>query len=91
MRQTGRSGPGGAEKGRGAHGALRASAERSSQGRLCSGTVTLADFTVGSYLELAEAAHYPLKPYAEIWRWYRNIESLPEWQRSAPKNLTEPR
>ena len=29
---------------------------------LCHGTVTLADFTVGSYLDLAEAAHYPLKP-----------------------------
>ena len=54
---------------------------------LCSGSVTLADFTVGSYLELAEAAHYPVKPYAEIWRWYRNIESLPEWQRSAPKTF----
>ncbi|MGH8522185.1 MAG: hypothetical protein ACREU9_12365 [Gammaproteobacteria bacterium] len=40
-----------------------------------------------TYLELAEAAQYPLKPYAEIWRWYRNIESLPEWQRSAPKNF----
>ncbi|MGH8651869.1 MAG: glutathione S-transferase family protein [Gammaproteobacteria bacterium] len=55
---------------------------------LCGGTVTLADFTIGSYLELAEAAHYPVKPYAEIWRWYRNIESLPEWQRSAPKNFS---
>ncbi len=54
---------------------------------LCGGTVTLADYTLGSYLELAEAAQYPLTPYAEIWRWYRNLESLPEWQQSAPKNF----
>jgi glutathione S-transferase len=54
---------------------------------LCGGTVTLADFTAGSYLDLAEAAQYPLEPYTEIRRWYRNIESLPAWQRSAPKNF----
>jgi len=54
---------------------------------LCGGPVAFADFTAGSYLELAEAAHYPLKPYAEIWRWYRNLDSLPEWRRSAPENF----
>ena len=48
---------------------------------------TLADFAVGSYLDLATAAHYPLAPYAEMQRWYHNIEQLPAWQSSAPSSL----
>lgn len=47
-------------------------------------TVTLADFSVGSFLDLAESAHYPMAPYTETARWYRNIEQLPAWQSSAP-------
>jgi len=47
-------------------------------------TVTLADFSVASYLALAEMAQYPMTPYLEIPRWYRNIEQLPAWQSSAP-------
>lgn len=47
-------------------------------------SVTLADFSVGSFLDLAEMAQYPMTPYVEITRWYRNIEQLPAWQSSAP-------
>jgi glutathione S-transferase len=49
--------------------------------------VTLADFSVGSFLDLAEMAHYPIDGYVEIPRWYREIEKLPSWQSSAPKNF----
>lgn len=45
---------------------------------------TLADFSVGSFLDLAEQANYPIAKYANIKRWYRAIEQLPAWQSSAP-------
>jgi glutathione S-transferase len=46
--------------------------------------VTLADFSVGSFLDLAEMAQYPMTPYTEIARWYRNVQRLPAWESSAP-------
>jgi glutathione S-transferase len=46
--------------------------------------VTLADFSVGSFLDLAEMAQYPMTPYTEIARWYRNVQQLPAWKSSAP-------
>ncbi len=49
--------------------------------------VTLADFSVGSLLDLAEMANYPMEGYVEIPRWYSAIEKLPSWQSSAPKNF----
>jgi len=50
--------------------------------------VTLADFSVGSYLGLTEMAKYPIENYPEIQRWYRNIEQLPAWQSSSLAALT---
>ena len=47
--------------------------------------VTLADFSVGSYLDLTSMAKYPLEPYLEIQRWYAGIEQLAAWQSSAPQ------
>ncbi len=49
--------------------------------------VTLADYAVGSLLDLAEAAHYPVAKYTEIKRWYGNIEKLDAWKKSAPANF----
>ncbi len=45
--------------------------------------LTLADFSVGSFLSLADAAQYPMSPYQEIARWYGSIEALPAWKSSA--------
>ncbi|CAG7856239.1 glutathione S-transferase [biofilm metagenome] len=45
--------------------------------------LTLADFSVASFLALAEMAHYPMSPYVEVKRWYQSIEKLPAWQSSA--------
>lgn len=45
--------------------------------------VTLADFSIGSFWALAELARYPMAPYPEIARWYRQFEQLPAWQSSA--------
>ncbi|MEQ1544307.1 glutathione S-transferase family protein [Methyloglobulus sp.] len=44
--------------------------------------VTLADFSVGSFLDLAEMAQYPMTPYTEIARWYSNVQQLPAWKSS---------
>ena len=49
--------------------------------------VTVADYAVGSMLDLTEAAHYPLDKYKEIKRWYGNIEKLDAWKKSAPANF----
>lgn len=45
--------------------------------------LTLADLSVASFLALAEMAHFPMKAYQEIPRWYQQIEQLPAWQSSA--------
>ncbi|WP_411728435.1 glutathione S-transferase family protein [Methyloglobulus sp.] len=47
-------------------------------------SVTLTDFSVGSFLDLAELAQYPMAPYTEIQRWHHNLQQLPAWKNSAP-------
>lgn len=47
--------------------------------------LTLADFSVAAGLGYAVPAQFPLEPYANIRRWYAQVEALPAWQRSAPK------
>lgn len=49
--------------------------------------VTLADYSVGSFLDLTEMAQYPMEGYDEIKRWYKNIEQLPAWQSSMPSKI----
>jgi len=44
--------------------------------------LTLADFTIGAWLTLAEPAHYPLAPFGEIKRWYASLSALPAWQKT---------
>lgn len=44
--------------------------------------LTLADFSLGSAMNLAEMAHYPLGPYGEIKRWYDGLRALPSWQKT---------
>jgi glutathione S-transferase len=51
-------------------------------------TLTLADYSVGSFLDLAAMAHYPIAGYTEIARWYKAIEQIPAWQTSAPANFS---
>lgn len=50
--------------------------------------VTLADLSVGSFLDLTEMARYPLASYQEIQRWYKNIQQLPAWQSSEPSKIS---
>jgi glutathione S-transferase len=44
--------------------------------------LTLADFSLGAFLTLAEPARYPLAPFAEIKRWYASLRALPSWQKT---------
>jgi glutathione S-transferase len=52
---------------------------------LAGGALSLADFSVASYLHYAAQAGLPLEPYGNIRAWYARIEALPAWQQTAPK------
>ena len=51
--------------------------------------VTLADYAVGSMLDLEEAAQIPLEKYRNIKRWYGSLEMLDAWKKSAPSNFVK--
>jgi glutathione S-transferase len=44
--------------------------------------LTLADFSLGAPLNLADMARFPLEPYGEIRRWYATLRALPAWQKT---------
>jgi glutathione S-transferase len=44
--------------------------------------LTIADFSVGAPMLMAEAAQYPLAPYPEITRWYAALAALPAWKQA---------
>ena len=46
------------------------------------GSLTLADFSLGAAMNLAESAHYPIEPYGEIKRWFKTLSALPTWQKT---------
>jgi len=45
-------------------------------------TLTVADFSLGAPLNLADMARIPVEPYAEIKRWYGTLRALPAWQKT---------
>jgi glutathione S-transferase len=42
--------------------------------------LTVADFSLGAVMNLAEMAHFPMAPYAQIKRWYATLSALPAWR-----------
>jgi len=46
--------------------------------------LTIADFSVGALLPEADAAGLPLDDFAEVRRWYAQLEQLPAWQEPFP-------
>lgn len=51
---------------------------------LVGSAVTLADFTVGSYLFHANEAKLPVAPYEHIAHWFERLSALPCWAETAP-------
>ena len=45
-------------------------------------TLTVADFSLGAPMNLAEMARFPLEPYREIKRWYATLHALSAWQKT---------
>jgi glutathione S-transferase len=45
-------------------------------------TLTLADFSIGACMNLAEMAQYPMAQYGEIKRWYASLRAMPSWQKT---------
>lgn len=45
-------------------------------------TLTLADFSLGAAMNLAQMAHFPVEPYAQIKRWFATLAALPGWQKA---------
>jgi glutathione S-transferase len=45
-------------------------------------TLTVADFSLGASMNLAEMARYPVQSYAEINRWCGTLKALPAWQKT---------
>lgn len=46
------------------------------------GTLTIADFSIGPCLNLAQAAELPVGQYREIKRWHADLSELPAWRKS---------
>ncbi|MFL6795927.1 MAG: glutathione S-transferase family protein [Xanthobacteraceae bacterium] len=44
--------------------------------------LTIADFSLGAPMNVADWAHFPIEPYAEIRRWYAALRALPAWQKT---------
>ncbi len=42
--------------------------------------LTVADFSLGAAMNVAEIGRYPIEPYRQIRRWYARLAALPAWQ-----------
>jgi len=49
---------------------------------VCGNQLTLADFSLGADLTMAEAAQFPLENYGEIRRWSAMLAELPAWKKT---------
>ena len=49
---------------------------------LCGDDLTVADFSVGAWMNYAERAQYPIDDLREIRRWYAGLMELPAWRES---------
>jgi glutathione S-transferase len=47
--------------------------------------LTIADFAVGSLLSHARDAKLPSDEFAEISRWYAQLEEIPGWREPFPR------
>jgi len=52
------------------------------RGYVCGNKLTLADFALGADLSAAALAKLPVAPFANIARWYAQLEQLPAWRKT---------
>jgi glutathione S-transferase len=45
-------------------------------------TLTLADFSLGAWLNMAQPAQFPLGLFEDIKRWYASLMELPAWRKA---------
>ena len=45
-------------------------------------SLTLADFSLGAWLNMAQPAQFPLGPYEEIKRWHASLMEMPAWRKA---------
>jgi glutathione S-transferase len=45
-------------------------------------TLTVADFSLGAAMNIADMAQYPVKSYGEIKRWHASLLELPAWRKT---------
>jgi glutathione S-transferase len=49
-------------------------------------TLTIADFSIGAWIPVAERLQLPVAKFPEVMRWYGGLASLPAWRASmAPR------
>jgi glutathione S-transferase len=53
--------------------------------------LTLADFSLGATMNLADAASFPTAPYGKITRWYASLRALPAWDAGSAARRRQPR
>lgn len=44
--------------------------------------LTIADISIGAWLNSAERSQYPVAPYPEIKRWHASLSELPAWKKA---------
>jgi glutathione S-transferase len=49
---------------------------------LCGDRLSVADFSVGAWLNYAQPAAYPIQDFREVTRWYAGLMELPAWRES---------
>jgi hypothetical protein len=49
---------------------------------LCGPDLTVADFSVGAWLNYADRAGYPIDDFRQVRRWYAGLLEMPAWRQS---------
>src|SRR5262249_14244002 len=49
---------------------------------LCGQELSVADFSVGAWLNYAERAGYPIDGFRQVRRWYAGLMEMPAWRES---------
>ena len=52
-------------------------------------TLTVADFSVGSVMSIAEQARFPMENFRGIQRWYNDLKALPSWSKTTAMQLAK--